>query len=110
MSPLKKSCLLAVSCIALGYGSAQAKDRMDTVIVTAPGQVRTADELISNVRDLMVGDEGAVLALLPSLWPVMKYAEKWKKLMRAWENIKSFFQREIDIRQERIDTCKGIHL
>lgn len=49
MSPLKKSCLLAVSCIALGYGSAQAKDRMDTVIVTAPGQVRTADELISNV-------------------------------------------------------------
>ena len=70
---------------------------------------QSGDELIRNVRDLME-DEGAILTLFPSLWPVMKYTEKWRKLFRAWDYIESFFHQEIKIRQERIDTCKGIHL
>ncbi|XP_782309.3 cytochrome P450 2J5 [Strongylocentrotus purpuratus] len=68
----------------------------------------SGDELVRHVRNLMVSDEGAVLTLFPSLWPVMKYADsKWTKLYDSWAHIESFFHQEIKIREDRIDACKG---
>nr|XP_054748505.1 cytochrome P450 2J6-like isoform X1 [Lytechinus pictus] len=67
----------------------------------------SGDELIRDVRDLMVNDEGALLTLFPSLWPVLKYASKWRRLDNAWRKIKAFFDQQIKIREKRMDECKG---
>ena len=68
----------------------------------------TGDELIKDVRYLMVGDEDFLLTLFPCLWPIIRYQEKWRNFFRAWRNVQSFFHHERDIRQKRIDACEGI--
>ncbi|XP_041454738.1 cytochrome P450 2J6-like isoform X2 [Lytechinus variegatus] len=67
----------------------------------------SGDELMRNVRDLMVADEGALLTLFPFLWPVLRYASKWRRLDNAWRKIKVFFNQQIDIREKRMDACEG---
>ena len=67
----------------------------------------TADEQMQNVQDAMIGEEGFILTFFPFMWPIMKYTSRWQKFIRAYENLSAFFEKEIRVRQERLDTCEG---
>ena len=69
---------------------------------------RTADERIQSFQDTMIDDEGLILTFFPFMWPIVKYTPRWRKFMKALENLLEFIHDEIRPRQERLDTCEGI--
>ncbi|XP_071508807.1 cytochrome P450 2U1-like [Diadema antillarum] len=67
----------------------------------------SASELMENVRHLMVGNEGALLTLVPSAWPIMQFSKKWRDLLSTWEVVKKIFNEQIESHQARLDAATG---
>jgi len=66
-----------------------------------------ADDRMKSFQDSMISDEGVILTLFPSTWPVMKYTSKWRKLYKAVDKNLAFYHEAVRVRQERIDSCEG---
>ena len=69
----------------------------------------SGSELMMNIRDLVISDSNALLTFFPFLWFVLKRTGKFKKAIRAWDNMHKFILEQIRVHQERIDASSGKH-